>query len=70
MAALDLMDVIHQYDVCVDSSALQSVLNDEEQGRLLSEWAKAHLTSDTLLSKDEVNSYVTKSCPLVSFQQY
>lgn len=55
----ELIDVILRYDVSVDASALRSVFEDEEQGRLLVEWAKSHLTSDTLLTTDELNSYAT-----------
>lgn len=53
----ELLDIIRRYDVSIDSSTLRSVLGDEEQGRLLAEWAKSHLTPDTLLTKDELNSY-------------
>lgn len=66
MTPQSLIDVIRRYDVPVDSSVLQSVLEDEEQGRLLSEWAKSHLTPDTLLTKDELNSYVIQDRPLIS----
>lgn len=52
----DLIDVIRRYDASIDASALRSVLEDEEQGRLLAEWVKSHLTPDTLLTKDEVTS--------------
>lgn len=68
MAPQDLIDVIRKYDVPVDSSVLQSVLADEEQGTILSEWAKSHLTSDTLLTKDELTSYVIQFVPLISLQ--
>lgn len=68
MAPQDLIEIMRKYDVPVDSSVLQTVLVDEEQGRLLSEWAKSHLTSDTLLTKDELNSYVIRFVPLVPLQ--
>lgn len=56
----DLIDILHTYNLPIDSSVLQSVLEDEEQGRLLAEWAKSHLTPDTLLTKDELNSYAPR----------
>lgn len=59
----DLLDVIRRYDVPVDSSVLRAVFEDEDQGRLLSEWAKSHLISDTLLTKDELNSYAACLVP-------
>lgn len=58
MDSQDLIDVIHKYGLPVDSSTIQAALEHEEQGRLLSEWAKSYLTTDTLLTKDELNSYV------------
>lgn len=62
MAHQELLDVVRRYDVPVDPSVLQSVLEDEgDQGRLLSEWAKAHLATDTLLTKDELISYAAES---------
>lgn len=40
----------------MDRSSLEAVFQDEEQTRLLSEWAKSHLVIDTLLTKNELNS--------------
>lgn len=60
MASDELMDIFRTYSISIDSSALQSVFEDEDQGRLLAEWAKSHLTRDTLLTKDELNSYATR----------
>ncbi|KAJ4391032.1 hypothetical protein N0V93_004645 [Gnomoniopsis smithogilvyi] len=59
MVPQDLEKILRKYDVSIDSSALQSVWEDEEQGRLLSEWAKTHSTSDTLLTKEELNLYLS-----------
>jgi hypothetical protein len=56
MADVDLMGLVRKYEVPVDQSSLDSVFQDEEQARLLSEWAKSHLVTDTLLTKDELNS--------------
>lgn len=56
----ELIDVVRKYDVPVDASAIQSTLENEEQERLLSEWARSYLTTDTLLTKDELNAYVTR----------
>lgn len=56
MADDGLIDLLRKYEVPVDQSSLKSVLQDEEQGRLLSEWAKSHLVADTLLTKNELNS--------------
>ncbi|KAK2604654.1 hypothetical protein N8I77_007567 [Diaporthe amygdali] len=58
MTGDDLIDLLRKYEVPVDQSALESVFQDEEQGRLLSEWAKSHLVADTLLTKNELNSYL------------
>lgn len=69
MAPQGLIDVIRRYDVSVDSSVLQSILKDGEQGRLLSEWAKSHLTPDTLLTKDELTSYVIQVVPLITLER-
>lgn len=56
----ELIDVVRKYDVPVDASAIQSTLENEEQERLLSEWARSYLTTDTLLTKDELNAYITR----------
>lgn len=56
----ELIDVVRRYDVPVPSSAIRSTLEREQQGVLLSEWAKTYLTADTLLTKDELNSYDTR----------
>lgn len=56
MAHEDLISIIRRYNVPVDPSNLQSIFEDEEQGRLLAEWVKSHLTEDTLLTKDELSS--------------
>lgn len=56
MADENLLDLLRKYEVPVDQSSLESVFQDEEQGRLLSEWAKSHLGTDTLLTKNELNS--------------
>ncbi|KAF3769449.1 hypothetical protein M406DRAFT_343702 [Cryphonectria parasitica EP155] len=53
----DLLNIIRTYDVPVDPAALSSALEDEGQRELLFEWVKSHLTPDTLLTKDELNSY-------------
>lgn len=51
-----LLEVVRRYDVPVDPLAVRSTFEDEDQGRLLDEWAKSYLTKDTLLTKDELNS--------------
>lgn len=56
MADSDLVDLLRKYEVPVDQSSLESAFQDEEQGRLLSEWAKSHLVPDTLLTRNELNS--------------
>lgn len=56
MADDNFIDLLRKYEVPVDQSSLESVFQDEEQGRLLSEWAKSHLVTDTLLTKNELNS--------------
>lgn len=55
----DLADLFRRYDVALDASTVRALLEgeDEEQRRILMEWAKTHLTEDTLLTKDELNSY-------------
>ncbi|KAI7778519.1 hypothetical protein LA080_002027 [Diaporthe eres] len=58
MADDNLIDLLRKYEVPVDQSSLDSVFQDEEQGRLLYEWAKSHLVTDTLLTKNELNSYL------------
>lgn len=57
MTYQDLLKVLRSHDVAIDSDALASVFDDDVQGTLLAEWAKSHLTTDTLLTKDELNSY-------------
>lgn len=52
----DLANIIRKYNVPVDAATLGAALDDEEQARLLSEWVRTHLTQDTLLTKDELNS--------------
>lgn len=56
MADDNLIDLLRKYEVPIEQSSLESVFQDEEQGRLLSEWAKSHLVTDTLLTKNELNS--------------
>lgn len=56
MGTEELTEIFRTYNIPIDSSVLRSVLEDEDQGRLLAEWAKSHLTPDTLLTKDELNS--------------
>lgn len=56
MADDNLIELLRKYEVPVDQASLESVFQDEEQGRLLSEWAKSHLVTDTLLTRDELNS--------------
>ncbi|KAG8165552.1 hypothetical protein KVR01_004104 [Diaporthe batatas] len=58
MADADLISLLRRYEVPVDQSSLDAVFRDEEQGRLLSEWAKSHLVTDTLLTQNELNSYL------------
>ncbi|ROW17619.1 hypothetical protein VPNG_00818 [Cytospora leucostoma] len=58
MAYEDLLNLLRNYNVALDSHALAEVFEDDEQGRLLAEWAKSHLTTDTLLTKDELISYL------------
>ncbi|KAI3400630.1 hypothetical protein diail_2342 [Diaporthe ilicicola] len=53
-----LAELLRKYEVPVGQSSLESVFQDEEQARLLSEWAKSHLIPDTLLTKNELNSYL------------
>ncbi|KUI55556.1 hypothetical protein VP1G_02919 [Cytospora mali] len=57
MAYDELVKILRKYDIALDPHALASVFDDDEQGILLAEWAKSHLTADTLLTKDELNSY-------------
>ncbi|ROV98347.1 hypothetical protein VMCG_07173 [Cytospora schulzeri] len=58
MASDDLLKVLRKYDVSLDPHDIASAFDDVEQGTLLSEWVKSQLTSDTLLTKDELNSYL------------
>ena len=51
----ELIKVLRGHEIAVDTAALKSALEDEEQGRVLSEWANLHLNQDTLLSADELN---------------
>lgn len=60
MSHQNLLDIVRKYDLPVDPSAIRSLLADEEQGRVVSEWIKSCLTTDTLLTKDELNSYATR----------
>lgn len=59
MAHTELVDVIHKHGLLVDPSDLENAYRDEEQGRLLDEWTKSHITRDTLLTKDELNACET-----------
>lgn len=54
-----LIDLVRTYNLPIDLSDLQSISEDEDQARLLAEWAKSHLTADTLLTRDELTSYAT-----------
>lgn len=54
----DLLNVLRKYDVALDPHAIASAFDDEDQGTVLAEWTKSHLTEDTLITKDELNSYV------------
>lgn len=65
----ELLALVRRYDVPVDPAALRSALDDEHHGRLLWEWARSHLTADTLLTKDELNTYAARffSCPQVPY---
>lgn len=51
-----LIDLVRTYNLPIDLSDLQSISEDEDQARLLAEWAKSHLTADTLLTRDELTS--------------
>lgn len=53
----ELLDLVRKYHLPVDPSVLKDVFADEEQGRLLAEWTKSHITRDTLLTKDELDAY-------------
>ncbi|PSR81085.1 hypothetical protein BD289DRAFT_454963 [Coniella lustricola] len=53
----ELANIIRTYKVPVDTATLSAALSDDEQARLLCEWVRAHLTQDTLLTKDELTSY-------------
>jgi hypothetical protein len=57
MASDDLLKTLRKYDVALEPRAIASAFEDREQGTLLSEWVKSRLTPDTLLTKDELNSY-------------
>lgn len=57
MTHSELLDIVRRYNLPVDPSDLKRVYADEEQGRLLDNWVKSHITTDTLLTKDEVNAY-------------
>ncbi|ROV89537.1 hypothetical protein VSDG_08505 [Cytospora chrysosperma] len=58
MASDDLLKILRKYDVALDPRAIASAFENREQGTLLSEWVKSRLTPDTLLTKDELNSYL------------
>lgn len=66
MASDDLLKILRKYDVALDSHDIASVFDDHEQGPLLAEWTKSHLTTDTLLTRDELNSYA----PLILVQLF
>lgn len=57
MAHPELLALIRKYGVPLDPSDLKNAYSNEEQGRLLDEWIKSHITADTLLTKDEVNAH-------------
>lgn len=57
MAHPEPLALIRKYGVPLDPSDLKNAHGDEEQGRLLDEWTKSHITRDTLLTKDELNAY-------------
>lgn len=58
MAHNDLLNVLRRYDIALDPHAIALAFDDDDQGTILAEWAKSHLTTDTLLTEDELNSYV------------
>lgn len=59
MDSEEIHGIIQAYNIPINASTLRSAAEDEEQWRLLTEWTKSHLTPDTLLTKDELNSCVT-----------
>lgn len=61
MSQNDLAKTLRDYDIQIEPSALRSAIREEDQGRQLSEWARVHLTPDTLLSKEELNALVILS---------
>lgn len=48
-----LSSIIRGYDASLDSQAVKTALNQDESGTL-AEWAATHLTSDTLLTAEEL----------------
>ena len=53
MEADTLSAILRSHHVGVDQDSLQSALGDAERPSEFSQWAKDHLTPDTLLSVDE-----------------
>ncbi|KAJ9137135.1 Vacuolar H+/Ca2+ exchanger [Pleurostoma richardsiae] len=54
----ELVRVLRSYNVPYDRTALKAVFDDPEQGPALKEWTRVHLTPDTLLSEDQLTSYL------------
>lgn len=48
-----LASIIRSYEASFDADAIKTALDQDESG-ILAEWAATHLTSDTLLTHEEL----------------
>ena len=53
MDAESLIRILRAYDASIDATAVKAAFDGDDSA--LREWAALHVTSDTLLSVDELN---------------
>lgn len=50
----ELVGILRQYDVLFDHGAVRAAFEAEQPSSDLADWARLHLTPDTLLTVDEL----------------
>lgn len=50
----ELVGILRRYDVPFDHPAVKAAFEDEQSSPSLADWAKLHLTPDTLLTVDDL----------------
>ncbi|OAA58033.1 hypothetical protein SPI_06918 [Niveomyces insectorum RCEF 264] len=55
----ELLSILRSRGISIEAGDIEAAINDPECGPALSEWAKVHLETDTLLSLDELELYTT-----------